>query len=287
MSMDFNGRETDKPVTEQDGVMFAAQPVWDRNRKRKGFGGRKTTAVAAEPRTFDPEPETPISRDRATVAPLASTPVYPRTEYAAMNPGPAVSQQMDRTEETVGMAAPIAGTRNTRQAKSNSAAPAAIAAAVVGLGALAAGGWYMSREPEGVPELAAAASTTSEVAAAPLTPVAPPARMAMNEAMTPAATLVEPRPAPAARAPGRVRPAAASNAGEVGLNASTTAALPAGPQPYAASPGAAPAPAEMNPPLLTLPSASAAPAAVPATPPVATPEPAPAADSPDATTPPQ
>lgn len=287
MSMDFNGRETDKPVTEQDGVMFAAQPVWDRNRKRKGFGGRKTTAVAAEPRTFAPEPETPISRDRATVAPLAATPIYPRTEYAAMNPGAATDPRMDRTEEPVGMAAPIAGTRNTRQAKSNNAAPAAIAVAVVGLGALAAGGWYMSREPEGVPELATAASTTSEVAAAPLTPVAPPAQMAMNEAMTPTAAPVERRPAAAARSAARVRPAAATSATETGVNASTTAALPDGPQPYAASLGAAPAPAEMNPPLLTLPSASAAPVAVPATPPVATPEPAPAAETPDAVTPPQ
>lgn len=287
MSMDFNGRETDKPVTEQDGVMFAAQPVWDRNRKRKGFGGRKTTAVAVEPRTFAPETETPISRDRVTVAPLASTPVYPRTEYVAMNPGAAAGPRMDRAEEPVGMTAPIAGTRNTRKAKSNSAAPAAIAVAVVGLGALAAGGWYMSREPEGVPELTTAASTTSDVAAAPLTPVAPPAQMAMNEAMAPAAAPVELRPAATARVPARVRPAAASSAGESGMNASTTAALPEGPQPYAASPGAAPEPAEMNPPLLTLPSASAAPTAVLATPPVATPEPSPATETPEPATPPQ
>ncbi len=281
MSMDFNGRETDKPVTEQDGVMFAAQPVWDRNRKRKGFGGRKTTTIAAETRTFAPEAEPTMSRERAAAAPLASTPVYPRTEYAAMNPNAAI-RQTNRTEEPIGMAAPIAGTRNARKAKSSSAAPAAIAVAVVGLGALAAGGWYMSREPEGVPELATSTSTTSNVAAAPLPPVAPPAQMAMNEAMAPAAAPVEPRPAPAARTPARVRPAAAPSAAQSGMNASTTAALPDGPQPYAASPGAAPAPApaEMSPPLLTLPSATTAPAAVPATPPVATPESAPAVEAP-------
>lgn len=293
MSMDFNGRDSDKPVTDEEGVMFAAQPVWDRNRKRKGFGGRKTASTAAEPRTFADTSDAEIRLDRPVEAPPAAAPAYPRTEYAAMNPMAGTQSQtsaernFDRTDEPVGLAAPIGGTRNTRQTKSNSVAPAAIAATVIGLGALAAGGWYMSREPEGVPELATAAPVTSEMAAAPLTPVAPPAQLAMNEATPPAATPAQPRAAPAVRTPARVRPAAASSAGEAGVNASTTAALPSGPQAYAPSTGAAPAPAEMNPPLLTLPSASAAPAAVPATPPVATPEPAPATESPDPATPSQ
>ncbi|MBU2362521.1 MAG: hypothetical protein KKB47_06655, partial [Alphaproteobacteria bacterium] len=172
MSMDFNGRESENPITDQEGVMFAAQPVWDRNRKRKGFGGRKTAAPAApivttvvtpEPRSFAAERdyEAPMALDR----PIST----PEKTFVA--------------DEPVGLAAPIGGTRNVRAAKSNSVAPAAIAAAVVGLGALAAGGWYMSRAPEGVPELAAGSATTSEMAAAPLTPIAPPAQMAANEAL--------------------------------------------------------------------------------------------------------
>lgn len=46
MSTDFTGRESDKPITEQEGAMFAAQPVWERSRKRKGFGGRRAVSGA-------------------------------------------------------------------------------------------------------------------------------------------------------------------------------------------------------------------------------------------------
>lgn len=285
MSMDLNRPDSDKPVTEQEGVMFAAQPVWDRNRKRKGFGGRKTasaspvaadpapsqpvTTVAPEPRSFAARDDEELTLDRPVDRQLASTPVYPRTEYAAMGARPTPT-----ADESVGLAAPIGGTRNTRSVKStksNSVAPAAIAAAVVGLGALGAAGWYMSRDTSGVPELAAGSTATeSQLAAAPLTPVDPPAQMAANEAAPP--PVAAPRAdsngvTVPARTTARARPAAAApSAGETGVNASTTAVLPDGPQPYAATPDVT-APTQVNPPLVTIPPASEAPAAVPATPP--------------------
>lgn len=309
MSMDFTGRESDKPITEQEGEMFAAQPIWERNRKRKGFGGRKAVpaapaaTVAPEPRSFAAErdDEEPMALDRPVDAPAAAT-TYPRSDYAAMNSG-ATTRPTLAAEDDAGLAAPIAGTRNTRSAKSSSAAPAAIAAAVVALGALGAAGWYMSRDTSGVPELTPG-STTSEVAAAPLTPTDPPAQMAANEALpppvaTPPATAATPpaetprasTPAPK-RAMARARPAAVSpSAGEAGVNASTTAVLPDGPQPYTSvSPGVAPtAPTQVNPPLVTLPPSSEAPAAVPATPPTLPQEPpATEAPTPESTvTPPQ
>lgn len=323
MSTDFNGPESDKPLTDQEGQMFAAQPIWERNRKRKGFGGRKTASVAPaamvspEPRTFAAERdyEEPMALDRPlnapTDAPLAAsmdaplgaaTPAreYPRSEYAAMNAGTTTNSTL-AADEPVGLAAPIGGTRNVRSvksAKSNSVAPAAIAAAVVGLGALGAAGWYMSRDTSGVPELAAGSTATeSELAAAPLTPVDPPAQIAANQtppapvATAPAATPRASVPVP--RTTARARPATpARSASETGVNASasasTTAVLPDGPQPYSSvNPGTAPtAPTQVNPPLVSLPPSSEAPAAVPATPPTLPQEPpVTEAPKPDATPP--
>ncbi|WP_156696729.1 hypothetical protein, partial [Phenylobacterium sp. CCH12-B4] len=184
MSMDFNGRESDKPITDQEGVMFAAQPVWERSRKRKGFGARRAAApaaetpVAPEPRSFaatrdDEEPmvlDTPVDRSPADRD-------YARSEYAAMNtttPSTLASEPAREREAEAGLVAPIGVGRgaspSARAARSNGVAPAAIAAGVVALGALGATGWYMSRDTaDGVPELTPG-STTSQVAAAPLTP---------------------------------------------------------------------------------------------------------------------
>lgn len=301
MSMDFNGRESDKPITDQEGVMFAAQPVWERSRKRKGFGARRAAApaaatpVAPEPRSFaaerdDEEPmvlDSPV--DRASMDRSLSDRDYVRSEYATMNtttPSTLASEPIREREADTGLVAPIgvgrSTSRSTRVAKSNGIAPAAIAAGVVALGALGATGWYMSRDTaNGVPELTPG-STTSQVAAAPLTPTDPPAQMAMNTAVPPPVgppPAAEPRAAetPRTSAPvrtGRARPAAtAPSAGSEGVNASTTAALPDGPQPYSSvSPGAT-APTQVNPPLVTLPPAGEAPAAIPQTPPTAAPEP--------------
>lgn len=301
MSMEFSGRESDKPITDQEGVMFAAQPVWERSRKRKGFGARKaaapvSTVVAPEPRSFAAERDydEPMALDTPVERPIASTSVdraYARSEYATMSPAPATDVETDG-----GLVAPIGISRSTRSTRARSAggvAPAAIAAGVVALGAIGATGWYMSRtDTSGVPELTAG-STTSQVAAAPLAPVDPPAQMAANDVAPPppAATprAAEPaRTSAPARSTARARPAQASSAATSGVNASTTATLPEGPQPYSSvSPSEAPAP--VTPPLVTLPPpASAAPAAVPSTPPTATPEPAPAPEAtPQTATPPQ
>lgn len=302
MSMDFNGRESDKPITDQEGVMFAAQPVWERSRKRKGFGARRVAApavetpVASEPRSFaaerdDEEPmvlDTPVDRAAAD-RPLMDR-EYVRSEYGTMNtttPSTLASEPVREREADAGLVAPIGvgrgASRSARAAKSNGVAPAAIAAGVVALGALGATGWYMSRDTaDGVPELTPG-STTSQVAAAPLAPTDPPAQMAMNTAAPPPVappSVAEPRTTetPRASAPvrtARARPAAATapSAASEGVNASTTAVLPDGPQPYSSvSPGST-APTQVNPPLVTLPPASEAPAAIPQTPPTATPEP--------------
>lgn len=260
MSMTYNNDlKPETSITDAEGVMFAATPAWERNRKRRGFGARKdaaspATVVAPEPRSF--AADGPL--DRPMSAASAHTPL---------------ASDLDAP-----LAAPIGRpttARTTRAVKSNSAAPAVIAAAVVGLGALGAAGWWMSRDA-GVPELAAG-STTSEVAAAPVMPMEPPMQMAVNEAAPPpmAAPAVEtPRAAPAPaerRAAPRVRPAAtaaAPSATSAGVNASTTTVLPDGPQPYSTlNPSATPA--EVNPPLVTLPPTTEAPAeALPATPPI-------------------
>lgn len=266
MSMTYNNDlKPETSITDAEGVMFAATPAWERNRKRRGLGARKeaasaATVVAAEPRSF--AADSPL--DRPMGAPTPHTPLA--------------------SDHDAPLAAPIGRpttARTTRAVKSNGAAPAVIAATVVGLGALGAAGWWMSQD-DGVPELAAG-STTSEVAAAPVMPMDPPTQMAVNEAAPPpmAAPPVEtPRAAAAPverRAVPRARPAAAApSAASAGVNASTTVVLPDGPQPYSAvNPSATPA--EVNPPLVTLPPTTEAPAeALPATPPIqAEPTPAP------------
>lgn len=280
MSMDFNGRESEKPITDQEGVMFAAQPVWERSRKRKGFGARRAaTPVAQEPRSFAAE------RDEEPMA--LDTPVdraYGRSEYVTTHSTLAAEPEV---EGDGGLVAPIGigrgASRSTRAKASGGVAPAAIAAGVLALGALGATGWYMSRaDTSGVPELTPG-STTSQVAVAPLTPTAPPAQVAVNDTPpppAPAPRAAEPaRTSTPARSTARARPAQASSAATAGVNASATTALPDGPQPYSsASPSQAPAP--VNPPVVALPPASEAPAAVPSTPPTATPEPAPTTEAP-------
>lgn len=261
MSMTYNNDlKPETSITDAEGVMFAATPAWERNRKRRGFGARNDTAtvVAPEPRSF--AADSPLDRPMSAAVPNTT-----------------VASDLDAP-----LAAPIGRpttVRSTRAVKSNGAAPAVIAAAVVGLGALGAAGWWMSRD-EGVPELTAG-STTSEVAAAPVMPIEPATQVAMNEAAPPPLA-APPAPTPRAtstpaerRVAPRVRPAAAPSAATAGVNASTTAALPDGPQPYSAvNPSAATT--QATPPAVTLPpTTEAQPEALPATPPVQA-EPAPA-----------
>ena len=312
MSMDYN--RSDKPITEQEGVMFAATPVWDRGKKKKGFGARKAaaaaptaaspSAVAPEPRSFAAERdyEEPMALDRPV---LTGTPVQPDpagTEYAAMGATMA-ARPTAAPEGDAALVAPLRRTeaRRTVKRSGTSRAPAAIAAGVVALGAVGAVGWYASRDNDGIPELAPGQPTTSNVAAAPLSPVdAPPVTPAA--AQTAAATPTPDRAAPApvrterrmAQAPARTRPAAAApSAGESGMNASTTTALPDGPQPYSTlNPGAAP-PAIIPAPAPAAPATTEAapapmieaPAAVPVTPPTLPNEPTTETPATDATPP--
>lgn len=253
MSMDYNTPRRDKPITEQEGVVFAATPVWDRGRKRRGLGPKKVArtapeaVVAPEPRSF-----------------AAAREAFPQTR-PLNSPEPAMAPRRTVGEtlaaEEAGLVAPIGrpSTRIDRQPESHGVGPAAIAAGAVALVAIGTAGWFVTRD-NGVPEITPG-STTSEVAAAPLPPVElPPSPPAAGER---ASNILPERAAPAAappsrmaraetRAPARTRPAAAASAESSGTNASAT--LPEAPQPYTAlNPDAAPAP--VNPaPAVTAPA---------------------------------
>ncbi|MCR5877251.1 hypothetical protein [Phenylobacterium sp. J367] len=161
---------------------------------------------------------------------------------------------------------------------------AAVAVGAVALVGLAAAGWYMSRPGDtGMAELNPGEPTA--VATAPAAPMAPmtstpaletaQAPPAVNAGATERAAAAE-RTAPirTAQAP-RTRPAAAASAtsGETAIDASGTAELPAGPQPYAGA--ATPSTATVDSPPAVTP-APVAPASPPVVTPVPIPEPIPA-----------
>jgi Meckel syndrome type 1 protein len=311
MTMNYNG-ETDKPITEQEGVMFAATPAWERGKKRRGLGPKKVPRTAApaaaapvtpEPRSFAAERDydepmaldTPVSRpmDRAD-----QTTAYAMGAAAAT---PTIGETLEA--EDAGLVAPIGrpSARADRSAKSHGVGPAALAAGAVAVIAAGGIGWYAMRGDDGgVPELTPG-STTSEVAAASLPPVDlppnPPAagQRASNilpERTTPSAPAAREVARAETRAPARVRPAAAASAETSGTNASAT--IPSGPQPYSTlNPGATPAP--VNPaPAAAPPPVQATPEPIPSTPPVTSTEPSPVnpttpetATPPETTTPPQ
>lgn len=272
MSMDYQGRASGKSITEQEGVMFAAQPVWERNRKRKGGFGRKAAAapapvVAPEPRSFAAERDAPMPLDRPVERPVDAP--YVRAE-------PAMASDE-------GLVAPIGRptARVSRGSKSKGMGAAALVAGVVTLGAVGAVGWMATQGGDGVPEIAPG---QAEIAAAPLPPlVAEPSTPAPQydpamEVNPPAAApppRATTRAAPVRPAQSRTRPAvaAAPSAGDTAVNASAT--LPAGPQPYSTlNPGAAPPPAVTPPAAVTpttptqaAPAPTEEPAAIPSTPP--------------------
>jgi len=275
---DYNSNDT--PITDAQSDNFAATPVWDRGRKRRGFsGGRKVTPEA---RTFAAEPD-PVAQDEMLLdAPMTTT----NSTLAADEP----------------MAAPIGRTtapRTVRSHASSGASASVIAGALIAVVAVGGVAWYATRDHSGgVPTLASAPeSTTSQVAAAPAEPAAPaaqPMQMASNAAPATPAPLAERTPPRERIMPAhRARPATAARAaGETGVNASTTAALPDGPQPYSSvNPGAAPQPVNPTPPPSTVqaPPATTAPAqtapATPAPPPVQ-PQQAPSTAPADQQTPP-
>lgn len=277
MSMETNG--------ENQGALFAPTPVWERNRKRPGRPSASAQPpLAAEPRAFAETPDRPPMTDTRRI-----TETPPMTEPALDRPW---ERPLDRTvgaaavpEETPGLVAPIGRRTPTRR---RSSLPVAVAAvSVAALGAVGVAGWYASQQDRGVAELTPGGPATEEdltlaqATPTPTVPATPPLPPSASAATTAA------RPAGASRA----RPAAAASAAESGINASGTAALPAGLQPYSAlNPSADTA---TGAPIGAAPlTATPAPAPIPETPPIApeatpapTPSPSPAA-SPEAVTPP-
>lgn len=277
MSTNLTGQEPEMTPTNSEAPLFAANPVWERRGKKRGFGARKTAAPAASTapqREVAPEPRSFASDPRPTSA-AAVAPAMARAD--AVTPStPAAAQPA---------AAPFNRTRAVK--RSSGPSPALIGGAVGAVALLAVGGWYASQPRDGgVPELTPGV-VSEELATAPVEPPeqltaanvlpqrAAPAPMQIAQAPTqPPAS----RPAP----PARTRPA--DSASDQGVNASTTATLPAGPQPYATlNPGAEPAavaPTQVNPPLAPAPAPlDTAPPVIPSTPPIA-PEPAPTPDTP-------
>lgn len=285
MPTDFNGREPDSSQNGEDAPLFASQPIWERGRKRRGFGGRKTAApapaVAPEPRAFARE-EPAMTLDRPVDRPMDAAPERPIDR-------PATTTNTTLAAEEP-MATPIGRPMRTTRAKASSgASPAVIAGGLAALLVIGAGGWYLSRPHDGVPVLAPGQPTSSEVAAAPVTPDTGGVSVATNtlparaESARAAATPM-PRATRQVAQQARVRPAAraaALSAAETGANAS--AILPDGPRPYSSINPAAPTQVT---PAAPPPVEAAPPAAIPQTPPVQTPQTAPAPSETPTTPPP-
>ncbi|HET6970427.1 MAG TPA: hypothetical protein VFH92_04825, partial [Phenylobacterium sp.] len=173
MSMDFDDRE---PVSsDNDSPLFGATPVWERGRKRRGFGARRP----AETRTFAPaEEETPMTLDRPVERP---GPDVATTNSTLAADAAAATAMSGTTAADESLVAPIGRERvtrttTTRSRAGNSAAPAAlIVGGVAALAVVAGVGWYATRGHEGVPEITpGAATSSSQVATAPVVPVQGP-----------------------------------------------------------------------------------------------------------------
>jgi hypothetical protein len=251
MSVDFNSMPKTEPgLGESETPMFAGVPSWERNRKRRSFGGGKSRTAPAEPVAPRNAADVPVSDSAFATAPTHST--------------------------------------RTIKKSGGGVAPLAIAAGIVAIGGLAAAGWYASQPHDtGVAELTPGTAAVTPPAAPPpqvatnLAPMpgeaatAPPAPTPAKAATPPprATTRV------AAAAPARARPARSDSAEDAGVN--TSATLPAAPQPYSGTAVAPSAPADVAP---ASPPVSTAPQPVnPATPPT---EAAPQVTPPAAATPP-
>ena len=260
MTTNFTGREAAVSPTDAEGVMFAATPAWERRGKSSRFGGRK---VAAEPRAFAPDARPSMTRDTAALPPGAT--ITPSTLAAG---------------DGAGLAAPISGSRAVRSG--GGVSPVALALALGAVAVLGSAGWIALRNQETVVDMTPA-STTSEIATAPITPEPEPVTLAQN---TVAPTQAVPQAPRRTAAAARVRPAAApvaATAGDTGVNASAT--LPDGPQPYATlSPTATPQPVNPAAPAI-IEAAPPVQESIPSTPPIA-PEPAPAVETPETDMPP-
>jgi hypothetical protein len=259
VSMDSNGREPDKSPGDAEGVMFPSTPIWERG-KRRGAGGRRSEPAAGEPVTHEP-----VAAEQRSFA--AEDP----DDHPLDLDRPIGAAPMTSEPEAAGMVAPIGRTAQTPKSRGlgAGAAVAGIAAAAL----LAAGGWYVMRDTDTVPELAPG-SAASEVATAPPAATLPPTELPPAAATpTPSETArAEAKPAAPARTERRVaaatpraRPASSTAAAESsGVDASAT--LPDSPQPYTSlNPGATPAPVN---PTQAAPT-PAPPEPIPSTPPTA------------------
>ena len=251
MSVDFNSMPKTEPgLGESDTPMFAGVPSWERNRKRRSFGGGKTRTVVAEPVTPRNAADVPVSDSAFATAPTYST----------------------RTVKKSG----------------GGVAPLAIAAGIVAIGGLAAAGWYASQPHDtGVAQLTPGTEAAAPLAPPPSEVAANTAALPAEPAMaTPPVTPAKAAtPAPrattrvAAATPARARPAVSQSAEDAGVN--TSATLPAAPQPYSGTAIAPSAPADVAP---ASPPVQAAPQPAEAAPPPT--EAAPQVTPPAAATPP-
>ncbi|HXA38016.1 MAG TPA: hypothetical protein VNW53_03380 [Phenylobacterium sp.] len=223
-----------------DSPMFAPVPAWERNNKRRGFGGGR----AAEPRSFESAPA-----------------------IDAMG-------GVDPTDVNFA-AGPTFADRTRKSASSN--VPIAIVAGLIVLGGIGAVGWY-AMQPHGAPgvaELTPGAATTTTTTT---TPDASTTAVAQNEPL-PAAAAAPPAAkavtttttarssggAVTHRATTVARAHRAASVSETAADASTTA--PVTPPLQRAAPAAPPAAAAAPPLVLNLPQTAPAPAPATVSPP--------------------
>ena len=209
MSNTYNSAATSPDVTD---APFAAVPVWDRPRKRRGVG-RAPSAPS----------------DTAALAPAVGTGFGVGPSIADTEPaGPPVTT------------ADIAMRR--REAAGRGPPKGMIAAGVLALAAAGGAGWYFTHDGERMAAITPGTLQVAEVAP-PVSQAAPP-----MIAQPPAIPNADPReavnPPPiqrAAKASPKRTQAAARSAATSAADASAAAALPDAPQPYAPSAGS-PAP---------------------------------------------
>ncbi|WP_337187458.1 hypothetical protein [Phenylobacterium sp.] len=195
MSMEYTRPDGANSVTDSEGVMFAAQPIWDRNRKRRPGLGRKTAASA------------PMATEASAIHEPADAPARARKSAQRSSTAPVAL-----TAGVAGLVAlGAAGWFMTRDGGIPEIAPSDTAALEVATAPIA---------PAPLPPMAPAAADIATPAISP-PEMAPPA---VNDP-------VPARPAPVARTR-PAAPAAAPSVNESGLDASASSVLPDGPQPY-------------------------------------------------------
>ncbi|MDB5499851.1 MAG: hypothetical protein JWP28_3882, partial [Phenylobacterium sp.] len=253
MTIDFSATPDNSPTTnESDSPMFAPVPAWERGKKRRGFGGGRTSRVAEEPRSFASEPETTT----AAAEPGA---------YAFDPIGPTGSAQPTESQPTDNQAGEsmFAGTPSYAgvTARRKGSGAVAIAAGIILLGGLGAAGWYYTQPHDsGIAQLTPGSPTTTTTTTAAATdtssdqltqatapPSTPPAAMpgastaasatppaTTHSTTTTTTTARSSAPAAAHRTvTARARPASRS-AADVSADASATAPAPSAPTPQAA-----------------------------------------------------